>query len=282
MSILVSINCTTYNHEAYIADALESFLMQKTNFEFEVLVGEDCSTDGTRKIVEDYSKKYPNKIKIVTSHENIGGRKNMVRLQADSMGKYIAICEGDDYWTDPYKLQKQVDFMEGNHDFSLCVHGANIVTADKKITGNFVKPYNQTKIVPTEDIILGDGSFFATNSILYRKELLNKPPEFFMNAHVGDYPLVLILSSKGKVFYIDEMMSSYRTGVKGSWTERTFSGEDKSYKFIKNYESDIWLLNEFNKYTTYLYDHLIKSAVSKRKGWIMFEIKKYLEKLKNL
>ncbi|PGT81118.1 glycosyltransferase [Bacillus sp. AFS040349] len=282
MSILVSINCTTYNHEAYIADAIDSFLMQKTNFKFEILIGEDCSTDCTRNIVENYSKRYPGMIKIITSNENVGGRENMVRLKENSKGKYIAICEGDDYWTDPFKLQKQVDLMERNQEFSLCVHATNIVTVDKKLTGNVVKPYNETRITPTEDIILSDGSFFATNSILYRKELLNNPPEFFMNAHVGDYPLVLILSSRGRVFYIDEVMSSYRTGVKGSWTERTFSGEDRSYKFVKNYENDIWLLNEFNKYTNYIYNDLIKNAVSKRKGWIMFEIKKYLEKLKNL
>ena len=132
VSILVSINCITYNQEEYVADAIEGFLMQKTDFDYEILIGEDCSTDNTRKIVEEYAAKYPDKIRLITSERNVGCRKKFTEgFSSNSKGKYIAECEGDDYWIDPYKLQKQVDYLEGNPECTLCFHAAELVRAPK-------------------------------------------------------------------------------------------------------------------------------------------------------
>ena len=121
-NILVSIVCITYNHEPYLRDALDSFLMQKTNFPIEIILAEDCSTDGTRKICEEYATKYPETIKYIYRDQNVGYNENEYEAMSAASGKYIAYCEGDDYWTDSLKLQKQVDFLESHPDYSVCWH----------------------------------------------------------------------------------------------------------------------------------------------------------------
>lgn len=245
MSIMVSINCITYNHEKYIADAIESFLMQKTDFDFEILIGEDCSLDGTRKIVEDYVVKYPNKIRMITSNMNVGARKNARKLHENSKGKYVAICEGDDYWTNPLKLQKQVNYFEDNPNCTLCFHSAEIVRANKGKTGRIIRSYNTSTICQTEDIIIGGGGFCPTQSLMYVKKLMDNPPELLMSSPVGDYPLQMLVSSYGYAYYMDEIMSAYRTEVKDSWTKTT----NVKSKSLIAYEGLISLLDDFDIYS---------------------------------
>lgn len=122
MEPLVSVVTITYNHERYIAKCIEGVLMQRVAFPMEFIIGEDCSTDGTRAICEEYARKYPELIKLITSDSNIGYNPNELRAMKAARGKYIAYCEGDDFWTDPLKLQKQVDFMESHPDYSVCFH----------------------------------------------------------------------------------------------------------------------------------------------------------------
>lgn len=124
-SIIVSIKCTAYNHEKYIRETLEGFIMQKTNFRFEAIVHDDASTDNTADIIREYAEKYPDIIKPIYETENQYSKKDgsLLRIMNEaSRGKYFALCEGDDYWTDPYKLQKQVDFLESHPDYVLCSH----------------------------------------------------------------------------------------------------------------------------------------------------------------
>lgn len=119
---LVSICCITYNHAPYIRKCLDGFLMQKVDFPFEIIIGEDCSTDNTRRICEEYADKNPDIINLLPSECNLGAVENERRVMQTAKGKYIAFCEGDDYWTDPLKLQKQVDFLESNSDYTVCFH----------------------------------------------------------------------------------------------------------------------------------------------------------------
>jgi len=260
---MVSVNCITYNHEQYIKDALESFLMQKTNFNFEILIGEDCSTDNTRKIVEDYANRYPDKIRVITSDQNVGGRENSLRLQKNSLGKYIAICEGDDYWTDPNKLQKQVDYMERNANCSLCFHAAEIVIAPNKATGRLILPYKINSTSPIEDLISGGGGFCPTPSLFFPKRLMDSPPDFYLTAPIGDYPMQLYLASQGYAYYMNENMAVYRSCVEGSWTNRLNDEGKVRGNLIRVNEGVINLLTGFNTYTNNKYSNVVDKVKQK-------------------
>ena len=134
-NILVSIVCITYNHEPYLRHTLDGFLRQKTDFPVEIILAEDCSTDGTRKICEEYTAKYPEKIHYIYRDHNVGYNENEYEAMCAANGKYIAYCEGDDYWTDPLKLQKQIDFLESHPDYSVCWHRCkhrNTTTREEK------------------------------------------------------------------------------------------------------------------------------------------------------
>ena len=268
MVILVSVNCTTYNHEDYIADAIESFLMQKTSFNFEILIGEDCSTDNTKKIVEGYAEKYPGKVRIITSEKNVGARKNSMRLVENSKGKYIAECEGDDFWTDPNKLQKQIDYMMSNPGCSMSFHASEIIKAPRKQTGAIVRPYHESRVSPIGDIIVRGGGFFSTGSMVYQKKFMENPPEFYLNAPIGDYPMQMILASKGYTYYFNEVMSAYRSGVKGSWTDRMTNSTDVRKNVTSVNEGIIELLDGYNSYTNFEY----RSEIDKVKLKLEFEL----------
>lgn len=243
--------------------------MQKVNFDFEILIGEDCSSDHTRQIVEKYVNLYPDMIRLITSDKNVGGRKNALRLRENSRGKYIALCEGDDFWIDPYKLQKQADYMESYPECSMCFHAAKLVHENDHPTGKQLRPYYKSGISLTSEIITGGGEFCPTASLMFPKKYMENPPDFYMNAHIGDYPMQMLLASKGVVYYIDEVMSAYRTGVEESWTSKLNSGANVIEKNIKVKENDINLLNEFNKYTNYRYSDAIEKTKTKREFEIL-------------
>ncbi|MBO0588603.1 glycosyltransferase [Sporosarcina sp. E16_8] len=273
MSCLVSINCITYNHEDYIADAIESFLMQKTNFDFEILIGEDCSTDDTKKIVERYANQYPEKIRVITSAQNVGFRKNSQRIFENSKGKYIAECEGDDYWTDPYKLQKQVDYLEQNPECTFCFHNAVLVKANKKVI-----PGVQTHLIKKSNYYFHGGDsnysvgelallgFIPTASFMYPKHLMDNLPEWCSTAIVGDVPIKLITTSYGYAHYLDETMSVYRTGVKGSIMYNWKKESGNKEKQILINEGFLHLFDNFNDFTKDKY----KPEIDKAK--IQFEL----------
>jgi len=263
----------TYNHGNYIADAIESFLMQKTNFNYEILIGEDCSTDDTKVIVERYAKENPGKIRIITSEQNVGARINSQRLFENSKGKYIAECEGDDYWTDPYKLQKQVDYLEKNPQCTFCFHNAVIVKANKKaINGlrtHLIKKNNYYFHGGDSNYSAGELAlldFIPTASYMYPKHLMDNPPEWNFTAIVGDVPLKLITTSYGYAHYLDETMSAYRTGVKGSVTYNWRKESGNKERQVSINKGFLQLFDNFNNFTKDKY----KTELDKAK--IKFEL----------
>ena len=171
MQPLVSVRVITFNHEKYIRDCLEGILMQKTDFQFEAVIGEDCSTDQTREIVTGYAEKYPDKIRMILSESNAGAYENIFRVQKACRGKYQAFCDGDDYWTDPLKLQKQADFLESHPDFTLCFHNALMVWEDSPKPPEDYSPRNLNDIVSIEDILLRPW-FIPTASIMALSSIL--------------------------------------------------------------------------------------------------------------
>lgn len=218
----------TYNHEKYIGQAIESIMMQQTNFDFKLLIGEDCSRDKTREICQTFQTKYPAKIELICNLENLGATANAVKTYQrclESNAKYIALCEGDDYWTDPLKLQKQVGFLEKNQKHSGCFHYTHEVNESgglEKIRGKYGSKLNFTTVDTFSETAL-----FHTSSFIFRCAALNIPG-WFDKVASGDMVIFSVVSAKGKLRCIPELMSIYRNHA-GGITKRTSATEQNHH-----------------------------------------------------
>ena len=214
-SPLVTIQCLTYNHEPYIRQCLEGFVMQQTDFCFEVIVHDDASTDGTANIIREYAEKYPNIIKPILERENQWSKKDgsLERIMNEhTHGKYVAFCEGDDYWIDPYKLQKQVDFLETHSGYSMCFHKVAILCYIQSTSA-----WNQFTILDKDynaDEILKKW-IVPTCSIVMKREVLNYPIKHIENKLNGDIFIVLSSATMGKVRGFSQIMGVYRVSESG-------------------------------------------------------------------
>jgi glycosyltransferase involved in cell wall biosynthesis len=244
---LVSIKTMTYNHAPYISKCIEGVLMQKTDFNFELVIGEDCSTDGTREICKEYAERYPDIIKLEISASNVGARINSLRADNACVGKYIAFCEGDDYWTDPYKLQKQVDFLEANPDYGL-VHTAYSTFVQEK--NKLIGP--KYRKIPTGDIfntLLKELNTISTLTILARADILNKSRNLFKDDprkgwKMGDLPLWIGVARYSKIGYISGNTAVYRVL---SESASHSSSNEKIISFYKSsFEIRRWFCDKFN------------------------------------
>ena len=219
--IKVSVCMITYNHEAYIAQAIESVLMQQTDFLVELVIGEDFSTDGTRDIVRKYEKLNPGRIRSLLPEHNLGMHANAVATLQACGGKYIALCEGDDYWISDSKLQTQVNFLDQHPEYSLCFH--DVLTVDEN--GILI----QTDIIRTaekEDYCLHDilkSNYFQSCSVLFRHQFLPIYPEWIYEAPMGDWPLFTILAQRGRIRRIIGQMAAYRVHPDGYWSKQSLS-----------------------------------------------------------
>jgi glycosyltransferase involved in cell wall biosynthesis len=211
-SPLVSIASITYNQENFILPAIESWLMQITDFDFEVIIGDDCSSDSTLDIIEKYAKKCPERIKLFKSERNLGMMPNFLRTLKNCRGKYIAICEGDDYWTDPLKLQKQIDYLEKNPQCVICFHNATILNMRD---GSWKPFHNKLKVKEYAGEDLLRQWLIPTASIVFRNVLQEQLPDFFLKATHGDLALFLYLSQFGNIASIPGNMSVYRLNNTG-------------------------------------------------------------------
>ncbi len=261
---IVSIHCLVYNHEPYLRQCLDGFVMQKTDFVFEAIVHDDCSTDGSVAIIHEYAEKYPEIIKPIYEIENQYSKIGFIGIEklmhSCSHGKYTAYCEGDDYWTDPYKLQKQVDFLEQHQEYSMCFHSVNIEIGGR-IKGNDVRS-NGEKCFSTKQIIEGGGNFCSTCSVVNRSTLSNSYPLFREECQVGDYPLQILLSLRGKVHYMPEIMGTYRYMHQGSWGN-SVRGKERMLNLLDNTEQWMTSLNNYtkNKYQSSISVAILKIAI---------------------
>ncbi|WP_163583215.1 glycosyltransferase [Gracilibacillus saliphilus] len=253
MEPLVSVCCITYNHENYIRDALSSFIMQQTNFDYEILIHDDASTDGTGEIIKEFELKYPDIIKPIYQKENQYSKNPRVpakNVWPRAQGRYIATCEGDDFWLDKNKLQKQVDILENNPEFVYCFHSVQVVDTAKNPIGKFLGPHGKGSgsYFLSET---GQGSFVHLSSIMMRTELVQeKLPDWYFDASHGDYALIFYLEGLGKNYYIDEVMSCYRIGVNGSLMTSFRKDESKTLK-LQYYEHRINTINSADSYFNY-------------------------------
>lgn len=258
---IVSVCVVTYNHADFVDQCLQGILMQK--MELEIIVIDDASTDGTAKILQHYKKKYPNRIRLVLNEINQHGKQltNIISsfLQQEINGTYLAVCEGDDYWTDPLKLRKQVDFMEQNPDVSMCYH------AVRKIFMTDGKKEVVFGIDTAENLKFDLKEFFKdknarTVTRLMRSSCLENIPEWCFHSPIADFPLQMICALRGKIGYIGgEPMAVYRVGVKGSTNHGMFGTKEEQQLWLKkrlyNYKKSRDL---FNINSHYLYDDLVQ------------------------
>ena len=200
---LVSANIITYNQERYIAQTLEGALRQQTDFEVEIVVGEDCSTDGTRRIVLDYQRRYPDRIHVITSDRNVGAFANSQRVLEACRGRYLAICDGDDHWTNPHKVQTQVDFLEAHPEYSLCCHDVEVVCDGVPKMDRFAKFTRDT--FAFEDAVLSH--FISTSSVVCRREPMMAMPSWLQDCRGVDIFIELLLLDRGPGRYLHETMS---------------------------------------------------------------------------
>lgn len=223
-NIKVSVFCLTFNQKDYIKDALDSILSQETKFNYEILINDDCSTDGTVDILKDYEKNNPGVVKVNYQKENqfSKGKRNMIirYLLPKARGKYFAICEGDDYWTDKYKLQKQVDFLGEHKDHSIVFHPVKVVYEGIEKTEVYPVekgPFNVRQLVQK--------NFIQTNSVMYRATKTYKD----MNTSVmpGDWYMHLYHAQFGKIGFIDDVMGVYRRHESGIWYSSQLKNVDE-------------------------------------------------------
>ena len=270
---LVSICCITYNHEQFIAQALDGFIMQQTNFEFEIVISDDCSTDNTRAVIEKYKNKYPHKFKDISPKRNLGMAKNFLYTLSNCTGEFIALCEGDDYWTDSLKLQKQMDFLETHTDYTLCAHRCQeyhehesqfkrmfddifIVSSPIEITiHNFLQPY-----------------ILATHTIVFRNCIDLKQISY---KGFKDIFLFALLLDKGKGICLPEFMGVYRIHEGGIWSTKELiqlykANAETAYYLKKHFCSKYESITQFAWIT--ISGYLEELYSQKQSIWLIIKI----------
>lgn len=213
--ILVSVWMITYNHEKYISDALDSVLSQKVNFNFEIVIGDDHSLDQTTQILKDYQKNNPKLIKLILQKKNVGMIANQNVTFKACRGKYIAMLEGDDFWTDPNKLQMQVEMMLKNPACHLSFHPVNETKHGRILSRHSFR----NKIFSVRNVIKGGGYYCPTASLMLNRAVVEQLPRFLCEAPAGDYYLQILGSINGGALYINKVMATYRIESEGSWSE---------------------------------------------------------------
>lgn len=248
----VSVLVITYNQERYISQALDSALMQRTIASFEIVVGEDCSTDRTREILLAYREKHPETIHLLLHPRNLGMNRNFGQTLAACRGKYVAILEGDDYWTSPDKLQRQSDFLDIHPECAASFHNVSVVHDEGGAKDRlFHKPGVLKSFFSLEDILASH--FIPTLSVMFRAGLFGEFPEWFYEMPMGDWPLHALNARHGLYGYIDEVLGCYRVHGEGAWSRQ---GR------LKILERSVLAAETINRHFGFAYDAILQGLVS--------------------
>ena len=283
---LVSICIFSYNHESFISEALDSFLVQETDFPFEIIIDDDCSTDETQNIIRTYMKRYPTLINANLRDENVGIVSNEISSLKRSRGVYIAICEGDDSWTDSNKLQYQIEQMKQHETCNISFHPVRLDyddTLPKAFIENYIEKSQDilfqegdhylfsnysdlSTIFNTETIIEKGGGFIATSSIILKREIIDQYADF-IEMEVGkvegkfiDYYLQILGSVNAGALFLPKAMSTYRLHTQGVWTSMLIKEDDKSLN--KAESGMISVLSAIDKLLDFNYHEIFKSVIS--------------------
>lgn len=254
---VLSVFCLTYNHVNYIKRTIESFLVQNTSFEFDIFIFDDASNDGTSEIIRHYTQMYPKKIKSYISEKNTYRDKNRTEILNQLFdlyldGKYVAWCEGDDYWIDKNKLQKQVEFLENNPECVMVAHAHKIWDSVNK-TWSVKKIKEKNGYLTNEEVILQPQGNLATASLVMKRDVFLMQGGF-PRCDVLDFPMQLNAISKGRIYYMSDIMSVYRYMHLGSWT---FNYVKNEKMFLSHSLGFIEFLKKYNLYTKRNFEQLI-------------------------
>jgi len=245
----VSVMMITYNHERFIAQAIESVLAQRVNFDYEIVIGEDCSTDGTRAVIMDFHRRYPSRIVPLLREKNIGGARNIELTLAACRGQYVAMLEGDDYWTCEEKLQRQVDFLDANPDYAICCHRVQIF--DEIGTNRAsIFPSRAPGTYTLDDLL--KGNFIMTGTTVFRRNSLGPLPPQFQKLAPLDWTRLAMIARHGKIELMDDAMAVYRMHSGSIWS---------SMSRLTRLEESSQMLETLDKQLGYKYTSTIRKTL---------------------
>jgi glycosyltransferase involved in cell wall biosynthesis len=241
----------TYNHEAFIARALESVLTQRTNFDFEIVIGEDCSTDRTRDVLLDFHRHYPGRIVPLLRAHNLGVMKNLQETLTECRGQYVALIEGDDYWTSDEKLQRQVDFLDAHPECSLCCHRVQVL--DEIGSGQpLVFPSKAAGSYSIEHLL--EQNFIMTCTVVCRWNYVGSLPDWFLDLKLADWPLFALLATYGEIELMEDVMAAYRVHVGNTWSSKPV---------VYRARESVLMLKVLDKHLSHRYRHRIRRTLAR-------------------
>lgn len=257
----VSVSLLAYNHEAYIEQSVRSALAQRTNFDFEIVVGEDCSTDRTLEILRALQREHPDKIRLLTTDHNLGMIQNSIRSFQACQGEYIALLDGDDYWTAEDKLQKQVDFLDQRPDFAISFHSVLRIYEDGSRPPKVMRPDKVGTVFTLEDLM--STNFIPTCSVVLRNGSIDEFPEWTYSLNMLDWLMFVIAARHGKIGFIDEVMAVYRVHGAGIWS---------SMELLERQTASIDLFERLDPYLEYRYTEAIRANLNESWSRLMNEL----------
>lgn len=249
--IVISAFCISYNHGKYIARAIEGVVSQQCSYKFEFIISDDCSKDDTASIIREYAAKYPDIIKPILNNKNVGMQRNYLQALYACQGKYVAFLEGDDFWIDPLKLQKQADFLEQNPDFSFCFSDVDVID-ELNVSHTFYPPFEKD-VYTLSDMVLNRMNIIPTPTIFLRNILPRRMPDFYFEGLSGDIIVALMLADKGKAKFMSEKMAVFRNHA---------GGITKNPEYIARQEQS--LKNTFaamNRYFDFRYNDIFRQRL---------------------
>ncbi len=262
-SLKLTVLIITYNHEPFIATAVDSVLMQETDFDYEIIISEDCSTDQTRAIVSRYAHDYPKQVRLLLSDRNLNDNSVVRRGLEAARGQYVALLDGDDYWTTPTKLQKQIDFLDTHPDVSISFHNVNVDYEDSDEAGHpfhtaapgRVAAVRPAPISALADIVRAD--FIPTCSAVLRNVPGRNLPAWYDSSPAGDWSLFVLYAEHGNIAFHDEIMATYRIHAGGFW-----SSAWSHYRSPADVERVAEIYDLHNRYLGYRLDSLVRTGTA--------------------
>lgn len=249
----VSVLIKAYNHEPFIARAIDSALQQRTAFAYEIVVGEDCSTDGTRGVLQTLAATYPDRIRLLLRERNLGNIRNLTDTLQACRGEYVALLDGDDYWTSPVKLQQQVAYLDAHPDFSSCAHNAVVVDATAQAELGTYRPPHRSHAITLRRMLISDP--VPTSSVMFRRAIVGEFPAWYYTIMMGDWPLLVLNLRHGNMWYDAQVAAAHRVHAGGLW-----SGAEP----VRRRRARIEIYERLNEELRFAHDLLIRGRIARQ------------------